>query len=139
MVLEISQGRIVSTNLSHTDSVRLRLLVTIGFEQHPGQIVTARPTAARPIATYFRCGLNQTGAKVRLQLGGLRAQAVGEGKAHAHRQGKEKPMHISRGCKEDIYIQDPTKKIDMAFPLWLWGEAEKGREPNRRQERIVKF
>ena len=20
-----------------------------------------------------------------------------------------------------IYIQDPTKKIDMAFPLWLWG------------------
>ena len=35
-------------------------------------------------------------------------------------QGKEKPMHISRGCKEDIYIQDPTKKIDMAFPLWLW-------------------
>ena len=35
-------------------------------------------------------------------------------------QGKEKPMHISRGCKEDIYIQDPTKKIDMAFPLWPW-------------------
>ena len=30
-------------------------------------------------------------------------------------------MHIRRGCKEDIYIQDPTKKIDMAFPLWLWG------------------
>ena len=29
-------------------------------------------------------------------------------------------MHISRGCKEDIYIQDPTKKIDMAFPLWPW-------------------
>ena len=20
-----------------------------------------------------------------------------------------------------IYTQDPTKKIDMAFPLWLWG------------------
>ena len=29
-------------------------------------------------------------------------------------------MHIRRGCKEDIYIQDPTKKIDMAFPLWRW-------------------
>ena len=29
-------------------------------------------------------------------------------------------MHIIRGCNEDIYIQDPTKKIDMAFPFWLW-------------------